>query len=78
MFPLISKNDEFTDRFIRLYIANGTVGMLREWVEKDCPVSSEKMAEMMVGREVSFEVEKEEANPTDVVLEIKEDRKSVV
>ena len=47
MFPLISKNDEFTDRFIRLYIANGTVGMLREWVEKDCPVSSEKMAEMM-------------------------------
>lgn len=34
--------------------------------------SEEKMAEMMVGREVSFEVEKEEANPTDVVLEIKD------
>ena len=33
--------------------------------------SEEKMAEMMVGREVSFEVEKEEAKPKDVVLEIK-------
>ncbi|ABR49707.1 ABC transporter related [Alkaliphilus metalliredigens QYMF] len=31
----------------------------------------EKMAEMMVGREVSFEVIKDEAKPTDVVLEIK-------
>ncbi len=45
--PVNEQNDENTDRFIRLYIANGTVGMLREWVEKDCPVSSEIMAEMM-------------------------------
>lgn len=33
--------------------------------------SEEQMAEMMVGREVSFEVEKSEAKPKDVVLEIK-------
>ncbi len=34
--------------------------------------TEEKMAEMMVGREVSFEVEKYEAKPKDVVLEIKD------
>ena len=33
--------------------------------------SEEKMAEMMVGREVSFSVEKEKANPKDIVLSIK-------
>jgi len=33
--------------------------------------TEEQMAEMMVGREVSFQVEKEEAKPTDVVLSIK-------
>ncbi|MEA1975283.1 MAG: ABC transporter ATP-binding protein [Bacillota bacterium] len=33
-------------------------------------VTEEEMAEMMVGREVSFEVEKGPANPTDVVLKI--------
>ncbi|MDM8533580.1 ABC transporter ATP-binding protein [Clostridiaceae bacterium HSG29] len=33
-------------------------------------VSEEEMAEMMVGREVSFEVEKIPATPTDVVLKI--------
>ena len=32
--------------------------------------TEEQMAEMMVGREVSFEVEKGPANPTDVVLKI--------
>ena len=33
--------------------------------------STEKMAEMMVGRPVSFEVDKDPAKPTDVVLECK-------
>jgi simple sugar transport system ATP-binding protein len=33
--------------------------------------SEEQMAEMMVGREVSFEVKKEKAKPKDVILEIK-------
>ena len=32
--------------------------------------SVDKMAEMMVGREVSFEVDKEEAKPSDVVLKV--------
>ena len=39
--------DELTDRFSCLYIANGTVGMLREWVSSESSVSSEKLAEMM-------------------------------
>ena len=34
--------------------------------------SEEQMAEMMVGREVSFEVEKEPAKPKEVVLELKD------
>jgi len=33
--------------------------------------TEEQMAEMMVGREVSFKVDKDEAKPTDVVLSIK-------
>jgi ABC-type uncharacterized transport system ATPase subunit len=32
--------------------------------------STKKMAEMMVGRPVSFEINKKEADPTDVVLEV--------
>lgn len=34
--------------------------------------SIEQMAEMMVGREVNFSVEKTEAKPTDIVLEVKD------
>ena len=39
--------DELTAQFIRHYIANGTVGMLRAWISSDFPVSSRKIAEMM-------------------------------
>ena len=42
-----SETDELTAQFIRLYIANGTVGMLRAWISSDFPVSSRKIAEMM-------------------------------
>ena len=45
--PVSEEIDELSGHFIRLYIANGTVGMLREWISKDCPVSSRKIAEMM-------------------------------
>ena len=45
--PVGEQADEQTARFIRLYIANGTVGMLREWIKADFPVSSRKIAEMM-------------------------------
>lgn len=45
--PVGGETDELTSCFVRLYIANGTVGMLREWVEKDCPVSSRKISEVM-------------------------------
>ncbi|MBQ6505523.1 MAG: TetR family transcriptional regulator C-terminal domain-containing protein, partial [Flexilinea sp.] len=46
-FTVGEQADEETARFVRLYIANGTVGMLREWINADFPVSSRKIAEMM-------------------------------
>ncbi|MBQ6344001.1 MAG: TetR/AcrR family transcriptional regulator [Anaerolineaceae bacterium] len=45
--PVGEQEDEQASRFVRLYIANGTVGMLREWINADFPVSSRKIAEMM-------------------------------
>ena len=45
--PVEEDADELTARFARLYIANGTVGMMREWVNEDFPISSQKIAEMM-------------------------------
>ena len=39
--------DEKTLRFMQHYIANGTVGMLREWISMDFPVTSREIAEMM-------------------------------
>ena len=39
--------DEASAHFMRLYIANGTVGILREWIDAGFPVSSRKIAEMM-------------------------------
>ena len=45
--PVNEQNDEVTEHFLRLYIANGTVGMLREWIDKDCPFDSRRIAEMM-------------------------------
>ena len=45
--PISHASNETSARFIRLYIANGTVGMLREWVSADFPFSSRRIAEMM-------------------------------
>ena len=45
--PVGEQPDELSARFVRLYIANGTVGMLREWINADFPFSSQKIAEMM-------------------------------
>ena len=45
--PVGEQADEQSARFVRLYIANGTVGMLREWINEGFPVSSRKIAEMM-------------------------------
>ena len=39
--------DEQSSRFMHRYVANGTVGMLREWIAADFPVSSSEIAEMM-------------------------------
>lgn len=38
---------DMTTHYMNLYIANGTVGMLREWVNSDFSVSSRAIAEMM-------------------------------
>ena len=45
--PVDESNDDLSDRYIRLYIANGTVGMLREWISADCPIDSQQLAGMM-------------------------------
>ena len=45
--PVNAEADETAARFIRLYIANGTVGMLREWINEGFPVSTRRIAEMM-------------------------------
>ena len=47
IIPVGEQPDELSARYVRLYIANGTVGLLREWVNADFPVSSQKIAEMM-------------------------------
>ena len=43
----IEDTDELRSHFKRLYIANGTVGMLREWINQGFPVSGEAFAEMI-------------------------------
>ena len=45
--PVDGADDEWSTRYIQLYIANGTVGMLREWVNEDFSLSSRRIAEMM-------------------------------
>lgn len=45
--PVIGKNDDLSSHYIRMYIAHGTVGMLREWVLTDFPVSSLEIAKKM-------------------------------
>ena len=45
--PVGEAVDAFSARYIQLYIANGTVGMLREWVDQDFSISSRRIAEMM-------------------------------
>ena len=45
--PIGDEADELSSRFIRVYIANGTVGMMREWVNTDFRISSQDLAEMM-------------------------------
>ena len=46
-FPVNKGADELSERYIRLYIACGTGGMLREWVDTDFALSSRRIAEMM-------------------------------
>ena len=44
--PDMNNCDEMTAQFLRLYIVNGVVGMMKEWVYSGFPVSSQKIAEM--------------------------------
>lgn len=46
-FPVGKGADELSERYLHLYIACGTVGMLREWIETDFVLSSRRIAEMM-------------------------------
>jgi AcrR family transcriptional regulator len=45
--PGVENVDELTSAFMQRYVANGTVGMLREWIDKGFPVSSQEISEMM-------------------------------
>ena len=45
--PVSESYNETDARFTRLYIANGCIGMLREWINDDFPISSQKIAAMM-------------------------------
>ena len=45
--PDAGSENELSSRFTRLYIAHGTVGMMREWVQSGYPVSSREIAEKM-------------------------------
>lgn len=45
--PVDGEPDELTNHFIHLFIASGTVAMLREWIGHDCPISSREIAEKM-------------------------------
>ena len=45
--PVGETTDALSARFLKLYIANGTVGMLREWVDQDFSITSRRIAEMM-------------------------------
>ena len=40
-------SNEMASHYALLYVANGTVGMLREWVNAGFPISSREVAEMM-------------------------------
>lgn len=39
--------DELSLRYMQCYVANGTVGMLREWIGSGFPISSREIAEKM-------------------------------
>ena len=43
----IESEHELPDRYLRLCIANGTVGMLREWIASGFSLSSQEIVEMM-------------------------------
>lgn len=45
--PIDGDADEASTLYKQVYIANGTVGMLREWVNTGFPLSSQRIAEMM-------------------------------
>lgn len=55
----VESENELSSRFVRLYIANGTVGMLREWIETGFPVSNREIANMMyyLSKKVTRQVE---------------------
>ena len=45
--PSVESADEPILSFVQRYIANGTVGMLREWVASGFPIRSREIAELM-------------------------------
>ena len=44
---IAGEKDTLSSRYTRLFIAHGTVGMMREWIQSGYPVSSKEIAEKM-------------------------------
>ena len=45
--PAVRDMAPLSSHFVQRYVANGTVGMLREWVASGFPIQSREIAEMM-------------------------------
>ena len=50
----VEEPDEMRARFIRLYIASGSVGLMRTWIETGFPVSSREIAETIYSLSVKI------------------------
>ena len=43
----VEDSDALRTRFLRLYIANGAIGMLWEWINQEFPISSQEFAKLI-------------------------------
>ncbi len=46
-YSRVESEDALSTQYLRLYMANGNVGMLREWLASGFRISSRKLAEMI-------------------------------
>lgn len=44
----LDRSDELTDRYGYIYCVNGVIGILKEWINSDFPISSRSFAEIVL------------------------------